>query len=344
MSLPRRNIALIVLGMHRSGTSALTGVLAMAGADPGPSLIPGVADVNPKGFWEHEEIVAIHERLLTALGSSWDDCRPLPGNWWERSDMADFRRELVAVVQRDFSGSPLWVMKDPRQCRLLPLWLDIFREIDVAPHFVLCLRPPQEVADSLKARDGIPEEMAGLAWLMHLIESERWTRNTPRVTVTYAQLLADWREVVKRIAQDLSSHLQPGPEAAARIDAFLEPALRHHVASAGVPPDSPLLELATSAYDAATHSTCDRLASTIEPFAAAIEPYVRQVRPWESYLHLLRIKYQQKCQQIPLLQAEIARLECTNHNLGQEIERVKNTVSWRITSPLRVIWNVLRRS
>ena len=70
--------SIIVLGMHRSGTSALTGVLSYLGADPGPSLIPGIEGINPKGFWEHSEIVKVHNNLLTALGSSWDDERALP--------------------------------------------------------------------------------------------------------------------------------------------------------------------------------------------------------------------------------------------------------------------------
>jgi len=329
--------------MHRSGTSALTGMLALAGANPGPSLIPGVAGVNPKGFWEHTEIVTIHERLLAALDSSWDDCRSLPEKWWQRGDVADFRRELVNVVQRDFGHSTLWVQKDPRQCRLLPLWLEIFRDIDTAPHFILCLRHPREVADSLVARDGMPMEMASLAWLIHLIESEHWTRNAPRIVVTYAQLLADWRQVLKRITHDFSLQLRPDVADVERIDAFLEPNLRHHVASATTPPGMPLLELAMSAYEMASQSPRDRLANAMEPFAAAMAHHLRQVEPWGYYLHQLRIRHQQWSQQIPLLQADISRLESTNHNLKQEIDRIKDTVSWRITAPLRALWNILRR-
>lgn len=339
MSTKKQNSALLILGMHRSGTSALTGVLAMAGADPGPSLIPGVEGVNPKGFWEHSEIVAIHERLLATLGSSWDDCRPLPVNWWERGDVSEYRCELIAVLQRDFGHSPLWILKDPRLCRLLPLWLEILNDFGATPHFVICLRLPQEVAASLTMRDGIPSEMANLSWLTHLIESERWTRDAPRVLITYEQLLADWQSVVQRVAQDLSLQLRPDAEAASRIDAFLEPALRHHASNTEASPNLPLVELAVTAYRAATHASCDQLANAMEPFEAAISPYVQQIAPWETYLHVLRIK----CQQIPLLQADIAHLELTNQNLTKEVYRVKATASWRVTAPLRAVWNVLKR-
>jgi hypothetical protein len=61
---------LIVLGMHRSGTSALAGVLALSGAEPGPSLMPAVETVNPKGFWEHAEVISIHDEVLASLGSA----------------------------------------------------------------------------------------------------------------------------------------------------------------------------------------------------------------------------------------------------------------------------------
>ena len=76
-----KNRALIVLGMHRSGTSAFSGVLNLLGVDLGAHLLPA-SNTNQSGYWEHEEIVAVHDRLLMALGSSWDDPSPLPPNWW----------------------------------------------------------------------------------------------------------------------------------------------------------------------------------------------------------------------------------------------------------------------
>ncbi len=66
------NTAIIVLGMHRSGTSALAGALALLGVDMGRSLL-APADDNVRGLWEHEELVRLHDRLLSAFESSWDD-------------------------------------------------------------------------------------------------------------------------------------------------------------------------------------------------------------------------------------------------------------------------------
>ena len=71
---------LLVLGMHRSGTSALTRLLNLHGAVLGDDLLPAGHD-NPSGFWELREAVAIHERLLAGLGMAWDDPRALPPDW-----------------------------------------------------------------------------------------------------------------------------------------------------------------------------------------------------------------------------------------------------------------------
>src|ERR1700677_613707 len=72
--------ALVVLGMHRSGTSALTGMLHHLGVVLGEHLMPATAD-NPRGYWEHADIVKAHERLMAALGWGWDDIRSLPSGF-----------------------------------------------------------------------------------------------------------------------------------------------------------------------------------------------------------------------------------------------------------------------
>src|SRR6185312_12242151 len=78
--------AILVLGMHRSGTSAVTRVLNLLGADLGSRLVAPAAD-NPAGFWEHADAVKINDDLLQALGRTWYDMRDMPANWLE-SDAA----------------------------------------------------------------------------------------------------------------------------------------------------------------------------------------------------------------------------------------------------------------
>lgn len=73
--------AIIVLGMHRGGTSALTGALGMLGMRLPDSLMPPTTD-NPKGYFESVQIYAIHERLLAAAGTSWSGIEGLPADWF----------------------------------------------------------------------------------------------------------------------------------------------------------------------------------------------------------------------------------------------------------------------
>lgn len=331
MSTKIRHSALLVLGMHRSGTSALAGVLSLAGIDPGPSLMPGVAGVNPKGFWEHQEVVAIHERLLGALHSSWDDERPLPASWWQLPEMATFRDELLLVLRRDFAASPVWLLKDPRLCRLLPLWLEILRLLDIKPNFVICLRHPGEVAMSLERRDGIPVERASLLWLEHLIDSERGTRNLLRTVVTYEQLLDDWRSTLRQIAAHLSIDLSLDSAGAGRIDAFLEPTLRHHHHEpAGTPGNSHIFALASEAYELATGKDIDAATSRFDAIREEATILADRVASWSAEICALKNKN-------AALKLRSMQLEAANTDLQAELVRVKATVSWQVTKPLRFL-------
>jgi hypothetical protein len=222
---------LVVIGMHRSGTSALTGMLHHLGVSLGDRLMAATPD-NPRGYWEHRDVVAVHERLMATLGRGWDDIRSLPAGFETSEPAIDASRELMAIVARDFTGAPLWGLKDPRLCRLLPLWQALFDDLHIRPRFILALRHPRDVVASLAARDSISPARAELLWLGHVLEAERLTRGQPRVIVRYEELIADWRLVAARIAGEFGlawPRAADGSEAA--IDAFMAPELRRQRAS-----------------------------------------------------------------------------------------------------------------
>ena len=319
--------AILVLGMHRSGTSALTGMLSILGADLGPSLMPAQESINPKGFWEHADIVAVHEKLLLALDSSWQDERPLPNNWWQLSLIAPFRDELEEILKRDFAQSSLWLLKDPRMCRLLPMWKEILCDLDCVPHFVICLRSPFEVARSLECRDRLTESRACLLWLEHLLETEKGTRGYSRIVITYDQLLADWQSTSRLIAEGLSLPLDIKDSAIVeKVENFLQPSLRHHNATQGVMSDSRLSQLASNAYMIAKGAPLEKLADALAPFFEEVEQASRLVTPWAT--------------QLLSLQAQNAHLEQTNFYLLSEVTRLRSTFSWQVTKPLRLIANL----
>ena len=122
--------ALMVLGAHRSGTSALAGVIQRLGIELGDRLLPPQPGVNERGFWEHRDIVALHDRLLQEMGSRWDSIHPVTAAAWKSPAVKAIAEELAAIVKSEFGNSQLWGLKDPRLCRLLPLWLDILAKFD----------------------------------------------------------------------------------------------------------------------------------------------------------------------------------------------------------------------
>jgi hypothetical protein len=221
--------AILVLGMHRSGTSAATRVLNFLGADLGPNLLaPGFS--NDLGFWEHLDAYKINDSLLHGLGRSWNDVRPLPDLWTGSPQYARALHDIVEVLKRDFGHSRLWAVKDPRLCRLVPLWREALDQTGVEKAAIIVLRHPSEVAESLGVRDGLSREHVNLLWARHLLDAERTTRDMPRCVVSYDSLLENWRLESSRISRLIGVEW---PNTVAQIsgdvDEFLDKGRRHHI-------------------------------------------------------------------------------------------------------------------
>jgi hypothetical protein len=219
--------ALLVVGMHRSGTSALAGTFASLGAQQPASVMPGTED-NPRGYFESVDIMEFDQRVLASAGRAWDDWRPWPAEWIVGPEAARFREELGNLLRREYGGALLPLIKDPRMCRFLPLWTEVLAAQGYAPVVLLCLRNPFEVAQSLNRRDGMPQEQALLLWLQHVLDAERDTRLLPRRAVDYERLLDDPVAEAKETGGRLGIPWpRPLEDAAPDITAFLSRELRH---------------------------------------------------------------------------------------------------------------------
>ncbi|MBT9267038.1 sulfotransferase [Pseudomonas sp. MG-9] len=223
--------AILVLGMPRSGTSAVTRVLNLRGAALSGNLLPA-AKPNPKGFFESADALAIHERLLTALGRTWFDVSEMPEGWLEHPATQKAHEELVELVRREYSDQTLWIIKEPRMCRIVPLWLRVLRSLNIAPRALLVTRHPDEVASSVARMVG--EEQWGprhteILWLEYFFEAEKATREIPRSIITYDQLLADWAASVERVAAELKLEWPVSiADSKQEVDAYLGVENRHH--------------------------------------------------------------------------------------------------------------------
>lgn len=145
----------MVLGMHRSGTSFLTGSLQEAGLELGK--FSAWNPHNLKGNRENLDVVAFHDELLASRGFAWDNPPGEPLLWTE----AEYARarELVA----EYDGVARWGFKDPRTLLVLEGWQQLLPEL----RFVGIFRHPSAVAQSLAARGGMPTEQAFALWLAY---------------------------------------------------------------------------------------------------------------------------------------------------------------------------------
>lgn len=233
-----KNKILIVLGMHRSGTSAIAGMLKHLGVRFGRHLMPAMPGINDKGFYEDLKIVQRNEAILAQLDRQWLDFSPMPNDWWQMSIMQQHQQAIQQLIQW-YADHGLAGFKDPRLCRLLPLWLNAFTAQNVTPHFIIMLRDPDEVASSLRRRDAMDSGAAYGLWLSYMLAAEQHTRPYPRTFIGYSRLLTDWRSVVRDIDDAFGVAWPADPDSIGdTLDDFVDSRLNHHVSDRSVQVDT----------------------------------------------------------------------------------------------------------
>ena len=222
--------AILVVGMHRSGTSAITRVLNLLGCDLPSTLMRESAQSNEAGFWESLRIMHLNDDILASAESAWNDWQAFDPAWHASPVAGEFRERARRVLESEYSGSHLFVLKDPRICRFLSFWIDVVRDFGAEPLIVLPVRNPLEVAASLEGRDAIDPSLGGLIWLRHVLDAEADSRNVSRAWLRYEQLLSEPQAQIDRLSNDLnvSWPKRSSVKAEREINQFLSPELRHH--------------------------------------------------------------------------------------------------------------------
>jgi hypothetical protein len=225
-TLSRRK-AIVVLGMHRSGTSALTGVVSACGA-AGPKTLMGPSDDNARGYFESTPLSAAHDKVLVAAGSYWHDWRRFDLQWIHSKAAEQHRQNIKAILTQEFGDEPLIVIKDPRVCRFVPFTAAILNDMNVDLVAILPVRNPLEVAYSLQRRDEFALSKSILLWLRHVLDAEFYSRPLPRYFLRYEEFLSDWRLYLGRAADKIGIQWPVCRDNSdAKIDQFLAPELRH---------------------------------------------------------------------------------------------------------------------
>jgi hypothetical protein len=217
-------MGVFVLGMHRSGTSAVTRVVNLLGVPIGrmDRLMAPQAD-NPEGFWEHLALMDVNDKVLARLGGSWD----APPAFEVLADVE--LDDLREVARREFSATyegDRFVYKDPRLGLLLPFWRDLIRGVNEVA--IVVLRNPLDIAASLARRNDFAITYALALWEHYTHAMLHDAVGLPVLVVAYDQLVDDAGGVTDAIAGFVHDHDQLAGEANQRgIAAYVRGELRH---------------------------------------------------------------------------------------------------------------------
>ena len=221
--------AILVIGMHRSGTSAIARGLQALGVYLGNDFLDAQPE-NPTGYWEDRRIMALNERVLKALQLRWDSLEPIDRRKFDGWRMWRLRREATHELRRRFLPHRLWGFKDPRTIRLLPFWQRVLQGLKVDDRYVVVIRNPASIAASLYARQRMDLEATQRLWLLHMVPFLKEIAGKPLVVVDYDIVMRDPRVALQRVAQRLELPLDTADLERFAAD-FLDEKLRHTVFS-----------------------------------------------------------------------------------------------------------------
>ncbi|WP_155890639.1 hypothetical protein [Desulfuromonas sp. TF] len=366
--------AIGILGMHRSGTSALARAVNLAGAYLGEEgSLYGPLQDNPEGFWERIDFNDFQERLLALLKRRWDIAMPIPERVWNGPEIAPYKNELLDLVRQNFAGQPLWAWKDPRSCILLPLWKQVLEELGTDFVCIMAVRNPLDVARSLQKRNNFPISKSLGIWLEYTLAILREVRGIPTTVLFYDDLLEKGSEEIRRCFDDLALPWQMTEESQGELERFLRPDLRHSKTGKSLPEEKfgPVARIYNALGDISGGQT-DLLSALPEDirsiddnfklYAGYFEPDVEDAVALAEKVSLqdkelsardrqLSAKDQQliaRDQQLSAKVRQISELRNSVDEQATEINRLKNhlhemenSMSWKITRPLRSVGRAL---
>jgi hypothetical protein len=268
----------VVAGMHRAGTSVMARALQALGVDLGDRLMSADVRMNARGFFEDLDIVKLDDTLLELAGADWKSIALLGDVDWRTPQYADAAADARALLASRFATNNFG-FKDPRVPRLLPFWQQRFAEIGIGDLYVIAVRHPLSVIDSLTARDQLDRRRSGWLWLVHTVCSLRYTAGRPRVIVDYDRMLDTPTRELARIVRHLGlpSKVLDSPGVTLFTEEFLAADLRHarHTEVGPAPDFEPLV--------AEAHAIVQRAAADDDPIdsvegAARIATLFEQLR------------------------------------------------------------------
>jgi hypothetical protein len=311
MNGSQTQLGAFVLGMHRSGTSAVTRTINLLGVplNDRADWVPALGQDNLAGYWESASLYKVNDEILAALEGSWDvPPRFEPG--WPRDPRLDWLRASAPDLCSAVLRANQWVWKDPRNCLTLSFWLDV---LDVTPVFVLAHRSPVEVALSLMRRNAIPLSHSFALWERYVRSSLDAVAGRSTYVLDYARLLEDSTGVAADLRCFLASAGFDVLDADGNaLRTFLSSELRH----SSFPDVSSWAQFGVSPEQCALHDSLSSVAGAHQAFAP-IDPGPETLAT-EALFQRLRTEREA----VRTLEATVSTLRHVQERLGQLDDRL----------------------
>jgi glycosyltransferase involved in cell wall biosynthesis len=219
---------IFVLGMHRSGTSAITRGLQVLGVSLGENLLPPVLLDNPKGYFEDVDFAAFNAELLRAVDSDWNMVSAINAEQVQQLIGLGYISRASNLLKRKMADDKAnaYAFKDPRAAKLIQFWNLVFEDAGLEPSFVLPFRNPLSVVKSLNKRGDGSGEYGYLLWLNYVIESLRGTAGRNRILVEYDNFIQSPELGIHRLSNALELNINQD-ELYQYKNFFLDETLRH---------------------------------------------------------------------------------------------------------------------
>lgn len=352
---------MLVLGMHRSGTSAVTRGLKVLGVELGDKALDSGGD-NKKGFWEDSDFKKLNIEMLDAINHDWDSIEHITRGDVDTLLSKGFLEKAVLLITKKIKGTKVFGLKDPRASILLTFWMVVFEHLSLSVSYVIAVRNPRSVVESLSVRSNMNRTKAYLLWLDYTITVLRHTKKRRRVVIDYDYLLFAPDSELTRIAKAIDLKVEP-IELEVYKGQFLDNGLRHAkycLNDLNNDSDCPalvndvaktLMCLSGDTLLVNQPDTLETIESWDESWSKSASTYEFSKRVYRSENSLYR-EYRRKnglekqllTDDIKSLRAEVAKVGSRAESLQFELTKKKielnslySSISWRVTRPARFV-------
>lgn len=225
------NTIVVIVGMHRSGTSLLTRLLNICGLYLGkPNELTGPSKGNELGHWENKKFVAINKQIISQFHTdgSLSGVPDFPSDAFSRPEVIELGQKAIKIIDEMNSRAPLWGWKDPRNCLTLPFWQKVLKKKGKVL-YVVPLRGWLPVAQSLKKRDRLPFEESIDLWNNSFLGIYQHLPPSRTHYFLVDNLFNNSYQEIKTIGDFINSaHFKISQKEKKEIDGYVTPSMWHH--------------------------------------------------------------------------------------------------------------------